>query len=145
MEPPSRTMGTLPSKGPISAASADFAIWLASFASFFQFGYLAQALKRQVIAPSPEYTRSSLASSGQALASAGSFARELSCSARNGRFDGLLVMTNVQPESRVQTRSVGQRWKRILGLRALARCRTLRALFSVRASLTIRSTCSWRV
>ena len=37
--------------------------------------------------------------------------------------------TNVHPESRVQTRFVGQRWKRIFSLRALALVQILRARF----------------
>ncbi len=48
------------------------------------------------------------------------------------------AVMNVQPESRVHTRFVGQRWKRMLSLSALARSRTLRARFSEAASLTIR-------
>src|SRR6185437_908759 len=52
--------------------------------------------------------------------------------------------TKVQPESRVHTRLVGQRWKRTFSFSALARLRTLRASFSEAGLLTMTSIRSCR-
>src|SRR6266478_6608967 len=73
-----------------------------------------------------------------------SFASERSLFARDDRLGIAPSTTKVQPESRVQTRFVGQRWKMTLSLRVLALARTLRACFSDAVLLTIRSMRSCR-
>src|SRR5205823_15007626 len=116
--------------GRTPCAPAERAMRLEIFWSCFQLGYLAQALKRQVMAE-------------RWLASLSSFARPERPGAAVPTWP--VAVTKVQPESRVQTRSVGQRWKRTLSLSAFALSRVFRARLSAEASFTIRSTRSWRV
>src|SRR5712692_775656 len=141
MEPPSRTTRVLAWMGRISRAPAALAMRLAIFSSCCQLEYLAQALKRHLMARR-------LASGAEApfLLTAAS-ARLKPCPPGAGVKAGFLMasalarlkpcppvaaelcsacagespaphLTKVQPESRVQTRLVGQRWKWTLSLRA---------------------------
>src|SRR6266851_1800363 len=124
MEPPSSTTRLLPWMGRISRARAAFAMRLPILSSCCQFEYLAQALKHHLMARR-------LASGAEApffltVASA----RLKPCPSWFSRARAPAPhFTKVQPESRGQTRLVGQRWKRTFLLRAFARSRTLRARF----------------
>src|SRR5712692_9621307 len=125
--------------GRTSWARAALAMRLPIFSSCCQLEYLAQALKRHLTAA----RRASGAGAPFFLTDAS--ARLDPCPPRLSRAGAPAPhFAKVQPESRVQTRLVGQRWKRRLSLRALARSRTLRARFSEDASLTISSTRSCR-
>src|SRR6185369_12286078 len=132
MEPPSSTTLSLLKTGRISWALATLAMRLPIFSSFFQLGYFAHALKRHLIAASEPPVPLRVAPA--TLLPAGE--RRLP--------ESLTDTTNVHPESRVQTRSVGQQRNVILSERALARRSTFLARFSDSASFTISSTRSCR-
>ena len=133
IEPPSSTTRCLAKSGRTSIAPAALATRLPIFSSRRQLGYLAQALKRHLTARMAELRSAGqsgapvppwfVASVGQPRAAVPTY-----------------FVRKVQPESRVQTRSVGQRWKRTFFARAFARSRTFFACFSEVASLTISST-----
>src|SRR5437899_4936288 len=126
--------------GRTSWARAALAMRLPIFSSRCQLAYLAQALKRHLMAARGASGAEAPLFLIDASAPLESYASRLS-RARVPAPD----FAKVQPESRVQTRLVGQRWKRrLFSLRAFARSRTLRGRFSEDASLTISSTRSCR-
>src|SRR5713226_9467327 len=119
MEPPSRTTRVFAWMGRISRAPAALAMRLAIFSSCCQLEYLAQALKRHLMArrlASGAEAPFLLTAASARLKPCPPVAAEL-CSACAGESPAP-HLTKVQPESRVQTRLVGQRWKWTLSLRA---------------------------